>query len=67
MGVDLQRLSDSLVRDVLPFDPQARHGRDIALDWFRAQRLEPPANDQCVVGDEIDPLRSVITNRYYLT
>lgn len=45
-GTDIQRLSDSLVSDVLPFDPQARHGRDIALDWFRAQRLEPPANDQ---------------------
>ena len=45
-GADIQRLSDSLVSDVLPFDPQARHGRDIALDWFLAQRLEPPANDQ---------------------
>ena len=45
-GSDIQRLSESLVSDVLPFDPQARHGREIALDWFRAQRLEPPANDQ---------------------
>ena len=45
-ALDIRRLSDSLVNDVLPFDPQARHGRDIALDWFLAQRLEPPANDQ---------------------
>lgn len=42
-GDDLQRLADWLTRDVLPFDPQARHGLDLALDWFRAQRLEPPA------------------------
>jgi hypothetical protein len=28
---DRQRLSDWLANDVLPFDPQARHGRDLAL------------------------------------
>lgn len=39
----IARLRDWLVSDVLPFDPQAQHGRDIAVDWFRAQRLEPPA------------------------
>jgi hypothetical protein len=32
-GGDRQRLSDWLANDVLPFDPQARHGRDLALEW----------------------------------
>lgn len=44
-GTDLQRLSQWLGEEVLPFDPQARHGRDMAHDWCRAQRLEPPAGD----------------------
>ena len=44
-GADLQRLSQWLGEEVLPFDPQARHGRDMAHDWCRAQRLEPPAGD----------------------
>ena len=44
-GNDLQELDQWLCRDVLPFDPQARHGRDAALDWCRAHRLEPPARD----------------------
>lgn len=42
---DLQRLSHWLGEEVLPFDPQARHGRDVALEWCRTQRLEPPAGD----------------------
>lgn len=44
-GDDLRRLGEWLVRDVLPFNPQARHGRDLALDWCKAQHLEPPALD----------------------
>lgn len=28
---------------MLPFDPQARHGREVAQEWFLAQRLEAPA------------------------
>lgn len=43
--IDLQRLSQWLCDDILPFDPQARHGRDRAFDWFRLQRLEPPTVD----------------------
>ena len=44
-GHDLQQLDQWLCRDILPFDPQARHGRDVALDWCRAHHLEPPARD----------------------
>ena len=44
-GYDLQQLDQWLYREVLPVDPQARHGRDAALDWCRAHRLEPPARD----------------------
>jgi hypothetical protein len=44
-GSDLQDLGQWLTDEVLPLDPQARHGRDLALDWCRAQRLEPPALD----------------------
>ncbi len=44
-GDDLKQLSQWFITEVLPFDPQARHGRDMALDWCRAQRLEPPAFD----------------------
>ena len=44
-GSDLKRLSAWLVDDVLPFDPQARHGRELAYDWCNNQRLEPPAID----------------------
>ena len=44
-GTDLQRLGKWLGEEVLPFDPQAGHGREMAHDWFRAQRLEPPACD----------------------
>jgi hypothetical protein len=45
-GADLQRLVRWLCDDMLPFDPQARHGRDMAYDWCRAQLLEPPAGDR---------------------
>ena len=44
-GIDLQQLVQWLCDDVLPFDPQAHHGYDMALDWCRTQRLEPPAGD----------------------
>jgi hypothetical protein len=37
-GGDRQRLSDWLANDVLPFDPQARHGRDLALEWGGVSR-----------------------------
>jgi hypothetical protein len=40
---DLLRLREWLASDVLPFDPRARHAGELALDWFKAQRLEPPA------------------------
>lgn len=43
--IDLQRLSQWLCDNILPFDPQAHNGRDRAFDWFRSQRLEPPATD----------------------
>ncbi len=42
---DLKQLVQWLCSDVLPFDPQAHHGRDRALDWCRTQRLEPPARN----------------------
>jgi TnpA family transposase len=41
----LKQLVQWLCADALPFDPQARHGRDMAFDWCRTQRLEPPASD----------------------
>ena len=44
-GADLQQLVQWLCDDVFPFDPQARHGHDMALDWCRTQRLEPPVGD----------------------
>lgn len=44
-GSDLKRLATWLNNDVLPFDPQARHGRDLALEWCNSQRMEPPALD----------------------
>ena len=44
-GAELQQLVQWLYDDVFPFDPQARHGHDMALDWCRTQRLEPPAGD----------------------
>ncbi|PRP68684.1 DDE transposase [Chromobacterium amazonense] len=42
-GHDLAQLRTWLACDVLPFDPQAHHGRDVAVEWFHAQHLEPPA------------------------
>jgi Domain of unknown function (DUF4158) len=42
---DLARMGKWLTEDVLPFDPRAHHGRDLAFDWCQAQRLEPPALD----------------------
>lgn len=44
-GTDLRQLAQWLCDDVLPLDPQARHGRDMALDWCRTHHLEPPAGD----------------------
>ena len=41
-GADLQQLGQWPCDEVLPFDPQARHGYDVALDWCRTQRIEPP-------------------------
>ena len=40
-----ERLGQWLIEEVLPFDPQARHGADAARDWCRSQRLELPALD----------------------
>ncbi|MBK1725344.1 hypothetical protein CKO23_24885, partial [Thiocystis violacea] len=34
-----------LTDEVLPHDPDARHGRDSALNWCRLRHLEPPALD----------------------
>ena len=42
---DLQQLDQWLCDEVLPFDPQARHGCDVALDWCRTKGIEPPALD----------------------
>jgi TnpA family transposase len=44
-GNDLKALGQWLNEEVLPFDPQARHGLDSAVDWCRTQSLEPPAMD----------------------
>jgi len=44
-GNDLKALGQWLNDEVLPFDPQARHGLDSAVDWCRTQSLEPPAMD----------------------
>ncbi len=44
-GNDLKALGQWLNGEVLPFDPQARHGLDRAVDWCRTQGLEPPAMD----------------------
>jgi hypothetical protein len=44
-ATDLQKIGQWLCDDVLPFDPQARHGHDSSLDWCRIQRLEPPARN----------------------
>ena len=42
-GSDLAALVQWMTSDVLPFDPQVRHGHDAALDWCRTHRVEPPA------------------------
>jgi len=42
---DLEGLSLWLSNEALPLDSQVRHGRDLALDWLRGQRVEPPALD----------------------
>lgn len=44
-GSDLKQLTQWLNDEVLPYDPQARHGRDLALDWCRTHHLEPPSTD----------------------
>lgn len=45
-GTDLKQLFHWLCHEVLPLDPLARHGRDVAFDWYRTQRIEPPASDE---------------------
>ena len=45
-GDDLKQLNHWLCSEALPFDSQARHGRDLALDWCRIHHLEPPASDE---------------------
>lgn len=42
---DLAALACWLADAILPHDPEARHGRDAALDWCRRQHLEPPTPD----------------------
>jgi hypothetical protein len=42
---DLKVLAQWLYEEVLPFDPQCRHGLDRAIDWCRDKGLEPPAMD----------------------
>lgn len=42
---DLDHLARWLADTILPHDPDARHGRDAALDWCRRQHLEPPTPD----------------------
>lgn len=67
-GNDLKRLATWLTNEILPFDPQARHGRDMAIDWCRTQHLEPPAIDHleriirsCVHGYETQQLAIIHT------
>lgn len=45
-GADLKQLFHWLCHEALPLDPLARHGRDVAFDWYRTQRIEPPASDE---------------------
>lgn len=40
---DLRLLFDWLCLEVLPLDPKAHHARETAFEWFREQRIEPPA------------------------
>lgn len=42
---DGRRLTDWLVRHVLPDDPDSRHLADAALAWYRNQQIEPPPDD----------------------
>ena len=42
-AADLERLGHWLHAEALPYDPQAQHGTDSALEWCRTQGLEPPA------------------------
>ena len=44
-GHDVRVLAKWLHEQVLPFDPQGRHGLDRAIDWCRTQGLEPPATE----------------------
>lgn len=38
-GADLKQLFHWLCHEALPLDPLARHGRDVAFDWYRTQRI----------------------------
>jgi hypothetical protein len=42
-AADFERLGHWLRAEALPYDPQAQHGTDSALESCRTQRLEPPA------------------------
>jgi len=44
-GHDVRVLAQWLHEQVLPFDPQGRHGWDRVIDWCRTQGLEPPATE----------------------
>ncbi len=57
-GTDLRQLAQWLCDDVLPLDPQVRHGHDMALDWCRTHHLEPPA------GDHLDRVIRSAVHRY---
>lgn len=57
-GTELRQLAQWLCDDVLPLNPQARHGLDVALDWCRTHHLEPPA------GDHLDRVIRSAVHRY---
>ncbi|WP_145600411.1 Tn3 family transposase [Yersinia frederiksenii] len=45
-SADLKQLFHWLCHEALPLDPLAHHGREVALDWYRSQRVEQPASDE---------------------
>ncbi len=66
-GNDLKLLGQWLNEEVLPFDPQARHGLDRTVDWCRTQGLEPPAMDhlQRIIRSTVHGFETGHHNRIY--
>ncbi len=43
---DAKELTDWLAREVLPVDHKSEHVREVALDWCRKNRIEPPTSSR---------------------